>query len=191
MRRRKVIAITDGDWLAQQTVEQISAEIGGSFISRSGGNPTPLNGPQLVELIKEASREPILVVLDDRGHHGVGKGEEILKHLAEEPSINLLGVVAVASNIEGEKGVHVDFSVTNSGEIHWGSVDKKGYPQLDSYLVGDTVSILPELDIPLIVGTGDTGKMDDHDNKELGSPITLQAIKTILDKTGNNTNEQD
>lgn len=180
--KRKVIAITDGDLLAQKAVEEIARQIGGRFISRSAGNPTPLSGNELIEMIKQAPYDPVVVLLDDRGDHGVGKGEAALLQLANDPQIELLGVVAVASNIDDAKGTPVDFSITNKGEIYEGPVNKEGAPVEGKYLIGDTVSVLPELEVPVIVGTGDTGKMNGQDAVEAGAPITLQAVRTILNQ---------
>lgn len=177
---RKVIAITDGDQLAEKAAREIARRLGGRFISRSAGNPTPLSGEELVELIKKAAKDPVIVLLDDRGHHGVGKGEAALAYLAQHPDIELLGVVAVASNIKDAKGTPVDFSVTRDGEIFPGPVDKDGKPATGKYLIGDTVQVLSQLPVPLIVGTGDTGKMAGKDRQQDGSPVTLQAVQAIL-----------
>ncbi|NLC76589.1 MAG: stage V sporulation protein AE [Clostridia bacterium] len=179
---RKVIAITDGDQLAEKAVAKIAEKIGARFISRSAGNPTPLSGRELVEMIKGTPHDPVVVLLDDRGHHGVGKGEAALAYLAKHPDIELIGVVAVASNIPGAKGTPVDFSITNEGKIYKGPVNKDGDPSEERFLTGDTVSVLPELSVPLIVGTGDTGKMGGKDAHQAGSPITLKAVETILTK---------
>lgn len=180
--KRKVIAITDGDLLAQKAVEEIAKKIGGRFISSSAGNPTPLSGNELIEKIKQTPYDPVVVLLDDRGHHGVGKGEAALACLARDPQIELLGVVAVASNISDAKGTPVDFSITKEGEIYEGPVNKDGTPAEGKYLIGDTVSILPELEIPVIVGTGDTGKMEGKDAVENGAPVTLKAVQAILNQ---------
>lgn len=174
----KVIIITDGDVIASQTVEKVSRRLGCRFISRSAGNPTPLSGPVLVELIKKAPQQPVIVLLDDRGNHNIGQGEEALLYLAGHPDIELLGVVAVASDIEGVQGTPVDLSVTQHGHVHQGVVNKNGKTIPGKYLQGDTVSVLPELNIPLIVGTGDTGKMAGHDAK---GKVTLKAVELILD----------
>lgn len=181
--KRKVIAITDGDLLAERAAQEIARRIGGRFISQSAGNPTPLSGQELVELVKQAPKDPVFVLFDDRGHHGVGKGEQALAYLAQHPDIELLGVVAVASNIKDAKGTPVDFSITNEGEVVPGPVDKEGKPTGEHVLVGDTVKVLSELPVPLIVGTGDTGKMAGKDLQEIGSPITLKAVEAILNNS--------
>ena len=51
-------------------------------------------------------------------------------------------------------------------------------------LYGDTVYILDELDVPIIVGIGDIGKMARKDHYDQGSPITKQAIELILERSG-------
>ena len=51
---RKVIIVTDGDSVAQQAVEIAAKNINARTISASGGNPTPLTGQKIVELIKQA-----------------------------------------------------------------------------------------------------------------------------------------
>lgn len=178
--KRKVIAITDGDLLAKKAVEEIARTIGGRFISSSAGNPTPLSGDKLIEMIKRTPYDPVVVLLDDRGDHGVGQGEAALVRLANDSDIELLGVVAVASNISDAKGTPVDFSITNEGKVYEGPVDKNGNPVEDRYLIGDTVSVLPELEVPVVVGTGDTGKMSGKDAGEAGAPITLKAVEAIL-----------
>lgn len=188
--KRKVIAITDGDLVAERAAQEIARKIGGRFISRSAGNPTPLSGQELVELIKQAPKDPVIVLFDDRGHHDVGKGEQALAYLAQHPDIQLLGVVAVASNIKDAKGTPVDFSITSEGEIFPGPVDKDGRPTGDPVLVGDTVKVLPELQVPLIVGTGDTGKMAGKDLREIGSPITLRAVEAILNNSINQDRDE-
>ena len=51
-------------------------------------------------------------------------------------------------------------------------------------LYGDTVYILDELDVPIIVGIGDIGKMARKDHFEIGSPITKKAVELILERSG-------
>ena len=46
--KRRVILITDGDQVARRAVEKVAAEVGCRVISRSSGNPTPLNGESIV-----------------------------------------------------------------------------------------------------------------------------------------------
>jgi hypothetical protein len=52
-RRRKVVIITDGDNVARQAAETAAAQVGGRCISRSAGNPTPLRGDEIIDMIKQ------------------------------------------------------------------------------------------------------------------------------------------
>lgn len=56
--RRHVILITDGDDFARKTVEHVAKEIGGRCLSLSHGNPSVLNGQQIVKLIKKSPMIP-------------------------------------------------------------------------------------------------------------------------------------
>ena len=51
-------------------------------------------------------------------------------------------------------------------------------------MYGDTVYCLDELDVPIVVGIGDIGKMAGKDDYESGSPITKQAVELILERSG-------
>lgn len=183
--KRKVILITDGDRIAKGAVEVAARNIGARCISCSAGNPTPRSGEELVELIKTAPRDPVVLMLDDRGFNGTGRGEQAMAYIAGHPEIQVLGVLAVASNTEKVCGCQVDASVSRSGEVIGGPVDKCGEPKHD-LLEGDTVEIIDSLDIPLVIGIGDIGKMDGADEVEKGAPLTTKALKTILDRSGFN-----
>lgn len=183
MGKRKVILITDGDSIAQSSVEKVAQKVGGRCISLSGGNPTPLTGPEIVDLIKQAACDPVLVMVDDRGKSSEGKGEQALKYIVKHPDIEVLGVVAVASNTHNAKGTLVDFSVTKNGEVIDAPVDKDGNPATyQKYLQGDTVDILRNLNIPIVVGVGDIGKQDGADGYQ--APITTAAVTEILRRGG-------
>ncbi|GGK15291.1 hypothetical protein GCM10010965_05310 [Caldalkalibacillus thermarum] len=52
--KRHVIMITDGDDVAKQVIEQVAKDIGGRCITLSAGNPTPISGEEIVELILQA-----------------------------------------------------------------------------------------------------------------------------------------
>ena len=65
--RRRVILITDGDEYAKRAVERVAHDIGGRCISLSQGNPSILTGQELVNLIKKAANDPVLVMFDDSG----------------------------------------------------------------------------------------------------------------------------
>ena len=183
MGKRKVVLITDGDSVAQNSIEIVAQKIGGRCISLSGGNPTPLDGPEIVELIKQAACDPVLVMVDDRGKTSQGRGEEVLKYIAQHPDMEVLGVVAVASNTHNTKGAPVDFSVTKEGRIIDSPVDKNGNAEKHTkYLKGDTVDVLRKLNIPVVVGVGDIGKQDGADGYQ--APITTAAVEEILRRGG-------
>lgn len=172
--------------MAKKAVERAARNIGARCISVSAGNPTRLSGEQLVALIKKAPHDPVVVMLDDRGHLGAGSGERALQYLNEHPDVEILGVLAVASNTEFAAGVCVDCSVTRSGEITTAAVDKYGNGKGAgaNYLTGDTVEGLEGLGIPVIVGIGDIGKMDGADDPDRGAPLTTKAMKEILYRSG-------
>lgn len=180
--KRKVILVTDGDMIAKEAVEAAARNIGARCISRSAGNPTTKSGEELVEMIKTTPKDPVVVMLDDRGYNGTGRGEEAMAYIAGHPEIEVLGVLAVASNTAKVCGCEVDLSVSRDGEIIDKPVDKLGRPGAN-LLKGDTVEILDSLDIPLVVGIGDIGKMDGADDVEKGAPLTTRALKTILEKS--------
>ena len=186
--KRKVILITDGDRVAKRAVEIASREIGARCISCSAGNPTRLSGDQLVTQIKTTPHDPVVIMLDDKGFLGTGKGERALEYLARHPEIEVLGVVAVASNTEFTQGVDVDCSVTRLGSITSMAVNKSGdiKQELTTSLYGDTVEVLEGLDIPIIVGIGDIGKMDGADDPAAGAPLTTRALREILSRSGYN-----
>lgn len=178
--KRKVILVTDGDSVAQQAVEMAAKNINARTISASGGNPTPLTGQKIVELIKQAKHDPVVVMFDDRGSPDKGEGETALEIVAKHPEIKVLGAVAVASNTDVD-GVECDIAITKNGRFIEGSVDKNGNPCWETKNIhGDTVDILKELDIPLIIGIGDLGKMEGHDNFYLGAKITTKALNYII-----------
>ena len=184
--KRKIILITDGDMAAKKAVETASRNIGARCISSSAGNPTPLTGDQLVSLIKEAPHDPVVVMLDDRGYLGQGKGEKALEYLTVHPDIKVLGALAVASNTKFAGSVEVDCSVTSRGTLTSEAVNKEGQVPLrsTSSLTGDTVEILESLNIPIVIGIGDIGKMDGADNPDFGAPLTTRALLEILDRSG-------
>lgn len=188
IKKRRVILVTDGDVVASRTIEEAAKNIGARLITLSTGNPTPLNGEQIVELIKKTPHDPVVVMLDDKGACGFGKGEQALEIIAGHPDIEVLGAVAVASNTPGTEGVPVNCSVTREGQLIDGPVNKDGEPLAakKTLLEGDTVDILSSLNIPIIVGTGDTGKMDKADDIARGAPITTKAFQEILHRSGFN-----
>lgn len=190
--RKKVILVTDGDQIARQAVEEATRQIGGRCISASAGNPTRLTGAQTVELIQSTPYDPVVVMVDDRGSTKKGKGETVLEYVAKHPDLEVIGVVAVASNTGNIDGVTVDCAVTKDKEVLSCQVDKEGNIASPNPLVmGDTVDILNELGgkVPFIVGVGDIGKMDGRDNPETGAQITTKAFQLILENWQRKGNE--
>lgn len=181
-----IIVVTDGDQVAKKTVETAAYNIGARTISASAGNPTPLNGEQLVFLIKQAAHEPVVVMLDDKGKLGMGRGESVLAYLSRHPDIRILGALAVASNTEFTHGVHVDLSVDCHGDLVAGPVDKLGEECgcTGELLCGDTVEVLDELNIPIVIGIGDVGKMNYADDYAFGAPLTTKALREIIKRSG-------
>lgn len=187
--KRKVILITDGDRIARKAVETAAHNVGARCISCSAGNPTTKSGEELVSMIKTAPSDPVVVMLDDRGYNGMGRGETAMAYIAGHQDIEVLGVLAVASNTENVCGCEVDLSINRNGDFIDGPVDKMGWPT-QSLLEGDTVEVLNKLNIPLVIGIGDIGKMDGEDEAERGAPLTTSALRTILDRSGFNVSVQ-
>jgi stage V sporulation protein AE len=183
VRRRKVIIITDGDNIARRAAETAAARVGGRCISRSAGNPTPLTGDEIIEMIKQAPADPVVVMVDDRGKPGPGEGEQVIKSLAGAEGIEIIGVIAAASNTQDVEGIKVDYSVNNDLDIINGPVDKAGNPAEGEVVCGDTLDILNSIRVPLIIGIGDPGKMDGKDDCVLGAPVLTKALRLILKGT--------
>ena len=179
-KRRKVVIITDGDNVARRAAETAAAQVGGRCISRSAGNPTPLSGDEIIDMIKQSPADPVVVMVDDRGKPGLGEGEKVIKSLAESEDIEILGVIAVASNTQDVEGVKVDCSVDNNLNIISGSVDKLGNPSGDGVVYGDTLDILNTIKVPVIVGVGDPGKMNGRDDCILGAPVLTKALRVVM-----------
>lgn len=183
--RRRIIIVTDGDEYARKTVEHVAKEIGGRCITMSHGNPTVLSGAEIVSLIKKARQEPILVMFDDSGLVGEGYGERALMYVANHPDIEVLGALAVAAKTRQAEWTKIDVSVDRYGELTPYGVDKYGEPELDiGRLNGDTVYCLDKLNLPVVVGIGDIGKMAGKDSWEIGAPITKKAVEIILERSG-------
>ena len=182
-KKRKVIFVTDGDRVARKAVERAAANVGARCISRSAGNPSHLPGEKVIELIRQAKWDPIVVMADDKGNVGEGCGEQIMREVAKCPDIEIIGVIAVASNSMGVIGVEVDFSVTKYGAIVKKTVDKSGNPQYGKVIYGDTVDVLNVIETPLIIGIGDPGKMNGKDCDSLGSPVITKAMQEIINRS--------
>ena len=190
--RRSVIIVTDGDDYARRSIEYVAKDVGGRCISLSHGNPTVLSGPEIVKLIKKASHDPVLVMFDDSGFEGEGAGEKALKYVACHEDIEVLGIIAVAAKTRQSEWTRVNVCIDREGELTPYGVDKYGLPELEiGRLNGDTVYCLDELDVPLIVGIGDIGKMSKKDDLTIGSPITRKAVDLILERSGYRVRQQD
>lgn len=188
MNKRKVILVTDGDKLACKAVEKATQNIGARCISASAGNPTPLTGDCIVELIKKAHHDPVVVMFDDKGSREKGQGETALEYVVRHPDIEVLGALAVASHTDGIEGAQVDIAVNGCKQVVEGQVNKEGNMVSSAKVVqGDTVDVLNEVrdKIPLIVGIGDIGKMGGRDNPDKGAQVTTKALKTIMEQGQN------
>ncbi|SDD37333.1 stage V sporulation protein AE [Sporomusa acidovorans] len=189
-KKIRVILVTDGDKVAQQAVETIASSLRLRCISASAGNPTPISGKKIVELLKTVPYDPVLVMFDDKGRCEKAAGERALEYVANHPDIEVLGAIAVASNTTGITGVHADACIDCQGHVIDMSVDKKGEIKNNNncdckpVITGDTVDVLNDVNIPVIIGVGDIGKMDKHDDLSRGAPITKRAIEEILKRSG-------
>lgn len=185
MEKRRVILVTDGDEYARKTIEYVAGETGGRCISRSSGNPTALTGPEIVNLILQTPYDPVFVMFDDCGLWGEGSGERALKYVARHEAVEVLGVIAVASRTHQNEWAKVDVSIDKYGNLTQYGVDKSGVPEFDvGRICGDTVYCLDELDVPIVVGVGDIGKMGKRDDVRNGSPVTKKAVEIILERNG-------
>lgn len=179
--KKKVIIVTDGDMIAQEAVEEAARNIKGRCISLSGGNPTVLTGSMAIKLINKSESDPVVIMVDDRGDSGVGSGEKVMDEIINSEEVELMGIVAVASNTVNGKGIMVDCSIDKDGNVVNKSVDKYGNMQKSRVLKGDTVNILSNENVPYIIGIGDPGKMDGKDTAEFGAPIITAAMKKIIE----------
>jgi stage V sporulation protein AE len=88
--KRKVILVTDGDLVAKAAVETAARNIGARCISSLAGNPTQKTGREIINLIKQTPHDPVVIMVDDRGKIGEGKGETVLIEIATAPDIDVL-----------------------------------------------------------------------------------------------------
>jgi stage V sporulation protein AE len=184
MDKRKVILVTDGDRVAQRAVELAASNIGGRCISASGGNPTALSGQEIIGLIRKADHDPVVVMVDDRGEEGVGRGESAMEKILGDASVDVLGILAVSSNGKDCDEVKVTCSITKDGSIIEGAVDKYGNNIKNKGICGDTLSVLKNVRDMVIVGIGDPGKMDYNDETIKGAPVTTKALEEVLKRSG-------
>ncbi|HEY3368201.1 MAG TPA: stage V sporulation protein AE [Symbiobacteriaceae bacterium] len=181
----RVILVTDGDKVARRALEWVATDLGLRCISASAGNPSPLTGPEVVALVRQVPHDPVLVMVDDKGNPGRGPGENGLAYICRCGEVQVLGAVAVASNTRRAKGTPVNLSVTREGRVFQGPVDKDGFPEHHRpVLLGDTVDVLRELNVPVVIGIGDPGKMQGADCLAGGFDVTRRAVLEILIRTG-------
>lgn len=181
--KKRVIIFTDGDPTAYRALSEACHELSCHPLKASRGNPTPLDGQELVRQILEAPVEPVVVMVDDRGEAGLGEGERALDVLIHSPELDVMGVVAVAANTHPVQGVQVGESVDQDGQVVQDAVDKDGHVLGSPVLKGDTVDVLQGFS-GTIVGLGDPGKMQGHDAIRKGVPATRRALEEILKKGG-------
>ncbi|MBM7661150.1 stage V sporulation protein AE [Bacillus mesophilus] len=184
-QKRKVILVTDGDEYAHKAVQHAAKHIGGRCISQSQGNPSLLTGQKLVQLILQTPYDPVFVLFDDCGYIGEGAGERALLYVANHTQVDVLGVIAVASKSHQSEWTKVDVCIDRFGELTEFGIDKYGLQELEiGRINGDTVYCLDQLDVPIVVGVGDIGKMAGRDDIKKGCPITLKAVEIILERSG-------
>ncbi len=184
MYKRKIMIVTDGDQIAKQALEKAAEQIGVHSISLSAGNPGTFGGPELVELVRKTTNNPVIVMFDDCGDEERGIGEQSLKYVATHPEIDVIGAIAVASNCKKCKGTPVHVAIDQNGQIISAPVDKSGHIIYGQPLriFGDTLEVLNELSIPFVVGIGDLGKMQHRDEAKIGAPVTTKALQLILSR---------
>ncbi|NLV15882.1 MAG: stage V sporulation protein AE [Syntrophomonadaceae bacterium] len=180
--KKQVILITDGDLEAQEAIIQACKNEDIYLVMESAGTPTPKTGAGLAREIKNAPGDPVVVMLDDHGKAGKGNGERALQHLLADDELEILGVIAVASNTRKEFGVKVDESVDRNGRIVDRPVDKNGRMEPDGHylLEGDTVDILSYFPEIKVIGVGDLGKMKGRDDPSRGAHITTRCLQELL-----------
>ncbi|EIT86505.1 stage V sporulation protein AE [Fictibacillus macauensis ZFHKF-1] len=183
--KKRVILVTDGDLYAKKAVEHVARKIGGRCISQSWGNPTAISGKALASLIMQTPHDPVLVMFDDCGFRGEGPGEKAMRDVCSHPNIDVIGAIAVASKTKCCEWTKVHFSIDRYGVLTEVGIDKSGLPDLEvGRINGDTVYVLDELNVPVVIGIGDIGKMSGFDAIEKGAPITTRAVQLILERSG-------
>lgn len=183
MNTKQVIIITDGDQYAQQAIDHIAKNLGGTSLSEFAGNPSLYQTRDIIQSVYQARENPIYVLVDDAGVYGVGSGEETILALVNDPIITIIGVVAVAAHTKNMEWSRVSLSIDQDGQVSEHGVDKEGVPISEvGRINGDTVYILDQLDLPNVIAIGDIGKMHGYDDKKRGYPITRKAIELILER---------
>lgn len=180
---KKVICITDGDAYAFETVKYVAKKFNAWCVKETFANPTQLTGGEVYRLIEAAPNELVFVMFDDSGTIGMGAGEHALMHIIRHEKLQILGVLAVASHTRNLEYTKVDVCIDRFGIRTGNGVDKDGFQELEAHRInGDTVYVLDQLSVPVIVGIGDIGKMGGFDSIERGCPVTTKAIALILEK---------
>ena len=179
--KRNVIIVTDGDLCAKNAVEIATCNIGGRCISASAGNPTEISGEVILNLIKIAKNDPVVIMVDDKGDIHNGFGEIVMEYILNCSEVNVLGVVAVASNTKNVKCIKVDCSVDRHGLIIDNAVTKDGYEKHNKKIIGDTLGVLNYKAVPIIVGVGDIGKFEEFNYGNIGASIITIALQKILE----------
>ncbi|MDD4571795.1 MAG: stage V sporulation protein AE [Clostridia bacterium] len=182
MRKKRVIVVTDGDKTAAAAVRQAAVDLDGTFVETSIGIPTSKDKSAIFAEIAKAEKEPVLVLADDKGWQCEGSGEGLIRQIMFHPVIQLIGIVAVASDTVNGEILHITNSIDNEGNIVAKAVDKNGKTKTDSFLVGDTLGVICGQKQLLVLGMGDPGKMCGSDEPKNGSPITAKAIAYIWEK---------
>ena len=185
MNNNIIIAVTDGDSTAVKAVEKAAEQLDLTVIYESAGNPTAISGQEIINKIKDCDNNLAIVMFDDQGEIGTGLGEKAFLTVLNDSDIEIIGVLAVASDLKAVQGIKPDFSITKEEELVAEPVDKTGKSEAIGHetLEGDTLDMLNLLSDTLIVGVGDIGKMDDKDLAEQGAPITTRAISEILQRS--------
>lgn len=183
MDAKQVIIITDGDQYARNTIDYIAKSLGGTSLSQFAGNPSSYQAQDVIDGVYQAKENPIYVLVDDAGVFGIGEGEEMLLALANDPLITIIGAVAVAAHTKNMEWSRISFAIDRDGQVIEYGVDKEGVaiPEVGR-INGDTVYVLDQLAIPIVVAIGDIGKMNGHDDQEKGCPITRKAIEMIIER---------
>ncbi|KOF55943.1 MULTISPECIES: stage V sporulation protein AE [Clostridium] len=186
---RKVIIVTDGDSIAQKVIERAAAKTGCRTLSISSGNPTKITGNEMVRLIECVKNDPVIVMADDRGDTGRGNGEKVIDYLIKSREIDVMGIIAVASNTKNASGIKVNCSINRDGKISENSVDKHGNITMSKVLIGDTVNTINPSSVNYVIGVGDPGKMRCNDDIESECFILTKAINIIISKYDNRKNK--
>ena len=182
--KQQVIVVTDGDTTAYRGIHAACQELGLTVVKATRGNPTPISGQQLIDAILAAGDDthtPVVAMVDDRGESGIGRGERDLAAILASDQLEVRGVIAVAADTRGVAGVVPDLSVDKRQRTVRRAVNKRG--QVDgSVLRGDTVDVLRNFPAVPVVGLGDPGKMGGSDDASHGSPVTLRALRAIVNQ---------